>query len=189
VIEKFATLGLILFTLVVSVVACAYPHQLFLDLPIAESIGDRELTSYRLAFSSVAGPSLQIGRAITDRLDLWMTTSSSDLFSLEVRALLINRLGPLNLSLALSQDGITLLSALLLGPVRVDWGQTLGWDEKRWMMITASKTQWFSLVLGLEHSVRYSFLGGVRLFPRGGYWGLSILMQEQRWTISTGGIF
>ncbi len=179
----------ILFILAISAIACAYPHQLFLDIPIAESIGDRGLTGYRLDLSSGTGLSLQVGRAITDRLDLWMTISPSDLFLLEVRALLVNRLGPLNLSLALSQDGITFLSALLLGPVRVDWGQTLGRDEKRWMMITASKTQWFSLVLGLEHSVRYSFLGGVHLFPRGRYWGFSILMQEQRWTISTGGIF
>lgn len=182
-------LTVILLLFLAALVAQAYPHQLFLDLPIAESMGDRGLTGYRLDLFSGTGPSLQVGRAITDRLDLWMTISPSDLFSLEVRVLLVNRLGPLNLSFALSQDGITLLSALLLGPLRVDWGQTLGRDEKRWMMITASKTQWFSLVLGLEHSVRYSFLGGVRLFPRGGYWGLSILMQEQRWTISAGGIF
>ncbi len=179
----------ILFVLAVSAIACAYPHQLYLDLPIAESIGDRGLTGYRLDLSSGTGPLLQIGRAITDRLDLWITASFSDLFSLEVRALLVDRLGPLNLSLALSQDGFALLSALLLGPLRIDWGRTIGRDEKRWMMITAAKTQWFSLVLGLEHNMRYSFLGGVRLFPGGGYWGLSILMQEQRWTISAGGIF
>jgi hypothetical protein len=179
----------ILFVLAMSAIACAYPHQLFLDLPIAESIGDRGLTGYRLNFSPGTGPSLQVGRAITDRLDLWMTTSPSDLFSLEVRALLINRLGPLNLSLDLSQDGFTLLSALLLGPLRIDWGQTIGRNEKEWVTFTASKTPWFSLILGLEHSVRYSFLGGVRLFPGGWYWGLSILMQEQRWTASVGGIF
>jgi hypothetical protein len=179
----------ILFVLVISAIACAYPHQLFLDLPIAESMGDRGLTGYRLDLYSGTGPSLQVGRAITDRLDLWITTSLSDLFSLEVRALLVDRLGPLNLSIALSQDGFTLLSALLLGPLRIDWGRTIGRDERRWVMITASKTQWFSLVLGLEHNVRYSFLGGVHLFPGDGYWGLSILMQEQRWTVSAGGIF
>ena len=179
----------ILFVLVISAIACAYPHQLFLDLPIAESIGDPGLTSCRLDLSSGTSPSLQVGRAITARLDLWMTTSPSDLFSLEVRVLLVDRLGPLNLSLALSQDGFTLLSALLLGPLRIDWGRTIGRDEEKWVTFTASKTQWFSLVLGLEHSVRYSFLGGVRLFPGGGYWGLSILMQEQRWTVSVGGIF
>ena len=179
----------ILFVLVISAIACAYPHQLFLDLPIAESMGDRGLTGYRLNLSFGTGPSLQVGRAITDRLYLWITTSLYGLFSLEVRALLIDRLGPLNLSLALSQDGLTLLSALLLGPLRIDWGRIIGLDEKKWVTFTASKTQWFSLVLGLEHNVRYSFLGGVRLFPGGGFWGLSILMQEQRWTISAGGIF
>ena len=182
-------LTVILLLFLASLVAQAYPHQLFLDLPIAESIGDRELTGYRLNLFSGTGPSLQVGRAITDRLDLWITTSPSDLFSLEVRALLVDRLGPLNMSFALSQGRLTLLSALLLGPLRIDWGRTLGKDEKKWGTITASKTQWFSLVLGLEHNVRYSFLGGIRLFPGGGYWGLSILMQEQRWTVSVGGIF
>ena len=179
----------LLFGLAISGIAYAYPHQLFLDILIAESMGDRGLTGYRLDLASGTSPSLQVGRAITDRLDLWITASPSDLFSLEVRVLLVDRLGPLNLSLALSQDRFALLSALLLGPLRIDWGRTIGRDEKKWMMITASKTQWFSLVLGLEHNVRYSFLGGVRLFPGGGYWGLSILMQEQRWTISAGGIF
>ena len=182
-------LTVILLLFLASLVAQAYPHQLFLDLPIAESIGDRGFTGYRFDLFSGTGSSLQVGRAITDRLDLWMMMSPSDLFSLEVRVLLVDRLGPLNLSLALSQDGITLLSALLLGPLRIDWGRTIGRNEKEWVTFTASKTQWFSLVLGLAHSVRYTFLGGVRLFPGGGCWGLSILMQEQRWTASVGGIF
>jgi hypothetical protein len=185
---KFLLTVILLFFLA-ALVAQAYPHQLFLDLPIAESIGDRGFTGYRLDLFSGTGPSLQVGRAITDRLDLWTMMSSSDLFSLEVRVLLVDRLGPLNMSFALSQDRLTLLSALLLGPLRIDWGRTIGRNEKKWVTFTASKTQWFSLVLGLAHSVRYTFLGGVRLFPGGGCWGLSILMQEQRWMVSAGGIF
>ena len=181
------TLGLILFTLVVSVVVHAYPHQLFLDLPIAESIGDRGLTGYRLAFSSGTGPSLQVGRAITDRLDLWITTSPSDLFSLEVRALLVDRLGPLNLLLDLSQDGFTLLSALFLGPVEIDWGRIFGVSGKRWAMITTSPNQWYSFLLGVEHETRYSLLAALRLFPRQGVWGLSIYYRGGEWGASFGG--
>jgi len=176
----------ILFALVLSVVAHAYPHQLFLDLPIAESIGDRGLTGYRLNFSPGPGPSLQVGRAITDRLDLWMTTSSSDLFSLEVHALLVDHLGPLNLSLDLSRDGLTLLSALFLGPVEIDWGRIFGASGKRWAMITTSPNQWYSFSLGVEHETRYSLLVALRLFPRQGVWGLSICYRGGEWGASFG---
>ena len=177
----------ILFVLAMSAIACAYPHQLFLDLPIAESIGDRGLTGYRLSFSPGTGPSLQVGRAITARLDLWMTTSSSDPFSLEVRALLVDHLGPLNLSLDLSQDGITLLSALFLGPVEIDWGRIFGASGKRWATITTSPNQWYSFSLGVEHETRYSILAALRLFPRQGLWGLSICYRGGEWGASFGG--
>jgi len=176
----------ILFALVLSVVAHAYPHQLFLDLPIAESIGDRGITGYRLNFSPGTGPSLQVGRAITDRLDLWMTTSPSDLFSLEVRALLVDHLGPLNLSLDLSQDGFTLLSALFLGPVEIDWGRIFGASGKRWATIATSPNQWYSISLGVEHETRYSLLATLRLFPRQGVWGLSICYRGVEWGASFG---
>lgn len=180
------TLGLVLFILATSVVACAYPHQLFLDLPIAESIGEQGLTGYKLDFSSGTGPSLWVGRAITDRLDLWMTTSPSDLFSLEVRALLVDRLGPLNISFDFSQDGFTLLSALFLGPVEIDWGRIFGSSGKRWATITTSPNQWYSILLGVEYETHYSLLAALRLFPHEGVWGLSIYYRGEEWGASLG---
>ncbi|HDL86428.1 MAG TPA: hypothetical protein ENH11_08925 [Candidatus Acetothermia bacterium] len=178
---------LIVFMFVTSVVACAYPHQLFLDLPIAESIGDSGLTAYRLDLSSASGPLLDIGRAITDRFDIWMTTSSSDLFSLALRALLVDHLGPLNVSLDLSQDGFTLLSALFLGPVEIDWGRIYGANAKRWATITASPNQWYSLLFGVEYETDYSIIAALRLFPRRGVWGFSAYYRGGEWGASLGG--
>jgi len=177
---------LILLVLATSFVACAAPHQLFLDLPIAESIGERGLTACRLDVSFAEGPSLEIGRAITDRLDVWMSASPSDLFSLRARALLIDRLGPLNMSLDFSQGGFTLLSALFLGPVEIDWGRILGPSGKRWAAIITSPNQWYSLLIGVEYETRYSLLAAVHLFPHQGVWGISIYYRGGEWRASLG---
>jgi len=181
-----STLVLILFVLVTSFVACAYPHQLFLDLPIAESIGEAGLTSCRLDLSLSGDISLDIGRAITDRLDLWMMTSTSDLFSLRVRALVVDHLGPLSVSLDLSRDRFTLLSALFLGPAELDWGSIFGPSPKRWAAITASPNQWYSLLIGVEYETRYSLLAALRLFPHQGVWGFSVYYRGGEWRASLG---
>lgn len=179
-------LVVILFVLVVSLVVCAYPHQLFLDLPVAESIGDPGLTACRVDLSVASGPSLAVGRAITDRLDLWMSTSAADLFSLRVRALLIDHLGPLSMSLDFSREGFTLLSALFLGPVEIDWGRIYGPERKRWAAITTSPNQWYSLLMGVEYEKRYSLLAALRIFPHRGVWGFSVCYRGGEWRASLG---
>jgi len=181
-----STLVLILFVLVTSFVACAYPHQLFLDLPIAESIGERGMTACKLDLSFAGSLSLEVGRAIADRLDIWMSASTSDLFSLRARALLIDRLGPLSVSLDVSQDGFTLLSALFLGPVEIDWGRIFGLTGKRWAAIITSPNQWYSLLIGVEYETRYSLLAALRLFPHQGVWGISIYYRGGEWRASLG---
>lgn len=170
-----------------SLVACAYPHQLFLDLPIAESIGGAGLTAYRLDLSSLNGPSLDVGRGITNRLDVWMSASPSDLFSLRVRALLVDHLGPLNMSLDLSQDGFALLSAFFLGPVEIDWGRIFGPSGRRWGTITSSPNQWYSVLLGVEYKAGYSLIAALRLFPHQGVWGFSVYYRGGEWGASLGG--
>ena len=178
---------LILFVLATSFVAYAYPHQLFLDLPIAESIGDSGLTAYRIDFSFASGPSLEIGRAIADRLDIWMSASPSDLFSLRVRALIVDHLGPLSLSFDLSQDGFTLLSALFLGPVQIDWGRIFGREQERWATLTTSLNQWYSLLFGIQYDTKYSPIVAVRIFPHRGLWAFSIYYRAGEWGASFGG--
>ena len=180
------TLVLILFVLATSLIVCAYPHQLFLDLPIAESIGERGLTACRLDLSLAGGPSFEVGRAITDRLDVWMSASIVDLFSLRARALLVDRLGPLSMSLDFSQDGFALLSALFLGPVEIDWGRIFGSSSKRWAAITTSPNQWYSLLIGVEYKTRYSLLAALRLFPHRGVCGFSICYRGGEWRASLG---
>jgi len=181
---------LILCVLVTSFIAVANPRQLFLDLPIAESIGAPGLTAYRLDLSLFGAPSLAIGRSIAERLDVWMISSPSDLFSLYVKALLVDRLGPLSLSLTLSgSDGLTLLSALYLGPVQVDWGATFCSDRRRWATVTASPNQWYSLLFGVQYDdTGYSTIAAVRVFPRRGVWGFSIYYRGGEWGASLGGV-
>ena len=180
------TLSLILFLFATALVAYAYPHQLFLDLPIAESIGERGMTACKLDLSFAGSLSLEVGRAIADRLDIWMSASTSDLFSLRARALLIDRLGPLSVSLDVSQDGFTLLSALFLGPVEIDWGRIFGLTGKRWAAIITSPNQWYSLLIGVEYETRYSLLAALRLFPHQGVWGISIYYRGGEWRASLG---
>ena len=182
-----STLVLILFVLATSSVAVAYPHQLFLDLPIAESIGDSGLTAYRLGLSLPSGPSLAVGRGITDRLDLWMAISAFDPFSLSVKALLVDHLGPLSMSLDLSQDGFTLLSALYLGPAQINWGRIFGPAGKGWATITTSPNQWYSLLFGVEHETEYSIIASLRVFPRRGVWAFSLHYRGGEWGASLGG--
>jgi len=183
-----STLVLILFVLATSSVAVAYPHQLFLDLPIAESIGGAGLSAYRLDFSTPNGSSLAVGRGITDRLDLWMAISTFDPFALSLRALLVDHLGPLSMSLDFSQDGFTLLSALYLGPVEIDWGRIFGPDGKRWAMVTTSPNQFCSLLFGVQYSTNYSPVASLRIFPRRGVWALSLYYRGGEWGASIGGI-
>ncbi|MEA3239465.1 MAG: hypothetical protein U9Q94_06775 [Candidatus Bipolaricaulota bacterium] len=180
------TLVFILSILAMSAIACAYPHQLFLDLPIAESIGECGLSACRLDLSLASGPSLEVGRAITDRLDIWMSTSPSDLFSLRVQALLVDRLGPLSISLDVSQDGFTLLSALYLGPVEIEWGRIFGPTGKRWAAIITSPNQWYSLLIGVEYETDYALIAAVRIFPRRGPWAFSIYYRNDLWGASLG---
>jgi len=180
------TLVLILFILTTSLIACAYPHQLFLDLPIAESIGERGVTACRIDLSFASEPLLEVGRAITDRLDIWMIASPSDLFSLRARALLVDHLGPLSMSLDFSQNGFTLLSALFLGPVEIDWGRIYGTNSKRWATIATSPNQWYSILFGIEYETAYTLIGALRLFPRQGMWGFSVYYRGGEWRASLG---
>jgi len=178
---------LILLVLAGSLVAWASPHQLFLDLPIAESIGDSGLTAYRLDLSLFSGPSLSVGRSIMDCLDVWMISSPSDPFSLRIKALLVDRLGPLSVAIDLSENGFTLFSSLYLGSVQLDWGRIFGRDQRRWATVTTSSNQWCSLLFGVQYDTGYSSIVALRVFPRCGVWGFSIYYRGGEWGASLGG--
>ncbi len=178
----------VLFVILGSFVSYPYPHQLPLDLPIAESIGARGLTAYKLNGSFAGGSRLEIGRAISNCFDIWMNVSSDDLFCLHARALLVNRLGPINMSIDLSMNSFTLLSAFFLGPVQIDIGRVFGSEADRWILISASPNQWYSIACGLEFKTRNYPIAAVRLFPHRGIWGLSIYLRDREWGLCFGGI-
>jgi len=174
---------------VVSVVASAYPHSIFLDLPVAVTLGDPGRTSLRVELAGWE-PTFRIGRAIGNRVDVLATITPQDLFSLGVRILLVEDLGPLNVTLGLEHEGAYFAAGLFLGPVWIDWGRAIGREDRRWGMVIVSPKQSFSLILGLEHSsTSISFIGGIRLFLTSGFWEGSILFREGRLITSLGGTF
>ena len=173
----------------VSIVASAYPHSIFLDLPVAVTLGDPGYTSIQVELAG-GKPTLRIGRAIGNRVDVLATITPQDLFSLGVRILLVEDLGPLNVTLGLEHEGAYFAAGLFLGPVWIDWGRAIGREDRRWGMVIASPKQSFSLILGLEHSrASISFIGGIRLFLASGSWDASILFRERQLITSLGGTF
>lgn len=173
----------------VSIVASAYPHSIFLDLPVAVTLGDPGYTSIQVELAG-GKPTLRIGRAIGNRVDVLATITPQDLFSLGVRILLVENLGPLNVTLGLEHEGAYFAAGLFLGPLWIDWGRAIGREDRRWGMVIASPKQSFSLILGLEHSrASISFIGGVRLFLTSGSWEGSILFRERQLIASLGGTF
>lgn len=173
----------------VSIVASAYPHSIFLDLPVAVTLGDPGYTSIQVELAG-GKPTLRIGRAIGNRVDVLATITPQDLFFLGVRILLVEDLGPLNVALGLEHEGAYFAAGLFLGPVWIDWGRAIGREDRRWGMVIASPKQSFSLILGLEYSrASISFIGGIRLFLTSGSWDASILFRERQLITSLGGTF
>lgn len=174
---------------VVSIVASSYPHSIFLDLPVAVTLGGPGYTSLQVELAGWE-PTLRIVRAIGNRVDVLATITPQDLFSLGVRVLLIEDLGPLNVTLGLECEEVSFAAGLFLGPVWIDWGRAIGSEDRRWGMVIVSPKQSFSLILGLEHNrASISFIGGIRLFLTSGFWEVSILFREGRLITSLGGIF
>jgi hypothetical protein len=172
---------------VASLVGYAYSHQLLLDLRIADSIGEGGLTAYRFDLSFAKGPSLQIGRAINSRLDIWMDVGFPEFFSLRARALLVDRLGPLSMSVDLSRNCFTFLSALFLGPIQIDLGRDFSSGDKRWVSISVSPNQFYSLVFGVQFQADILPFTAVRIFPHQGTWGFSIYNCKGQWRACLGG--
>jgi len=175
--------------LVLSTVAFAYPKHAFLDLPIAVSLGNPG-RSYIQISASQEGPTLSIGRAIAPLIDIVVRISAQTPFSPLLHAMLLKDLGPLSIALDVDYDGLCIMVGLFFGPVRIDWGRTIGHEEEKWVAFTVSLEQRLSVIIGLEAMERtISFLGGLRLFSAGGSWAGSILFHHQQLELSFGGYF
>lgn len=170
-----------------SLAGCGYPHHAFLDLPVATCLGDLGSTYCRVGFAKWT-VAFTISRAIADGIDVYATTTQQNPFSLGVRALLIQDLGPLSVAIDWDDRRLQLTAGLFFGPVRIDWGRTIAREGKPWGTVSASPSQHFTLVIGLERvGERLDFLGGARLFPVSGTWAVSLLICAQELSIALGG--
>ncbi len=167
--------------------AAGYPRHAFLDLPIAVSLGDAGRTYFHIGLAD-RKPEFRIARSIGRGIDVFATTTPKSPFSLSVHALLLQDFGPLSIVVDGGSQGIQLSAGLLLGPVRIDWGRTIGQEGKPWGILSASPTQHFTLVIGVERiGGTVTFLGGMRLFPASGTWGISLLFRQGQLIIAAGG--
>ena len=171
----------------ISVVASGYPRHAFLDLPIAVPLGDAGQTYLHVELAG-GKPGFAIARSIRRGIDVFATTALHCPFSLSVHALLLQDFGPLSIAVDGGSQGIRLSARLFFGPVQIDWGRTIGRKGKPWGTVSASPTQYVTLVIGVERiGGTVAFLGGARLFPPTGAWGVSLLIRQRRLTIAAGG--
>jgi len=167
--------------------AASYPRHAFLDLPIAVPLGNAGCTYFQVKLADEK-PGFTIARSIGRGIDILATTTLQNPFSLGVHAILLQDFGPLSIAVDGGSDGIQLSAGLLLGPVRIDWGRTMNREGRPWGILSASPTQHFTLVIGVERiGETVTFLGGMRLFPTRGTWGVSLLIRQGQLIIAAGG--
>ena len=181
--------GVMIILLALSTVAFSYPKHAFLDLPVAVSLGNPG-RSYIQIRALREGPALSIGRAVTPSIDVVVRISAQAPFSPLLHAVLLKDLGPLSVAIDLDYDGVCAMVGLFFGPVRIDWGRTIGHEEEKWVALTLSLEQRLSVIIGLEAIKKtISFLGGLRLFSTDGSWGGSALFHHRQLELSFGGYF
>ncbi len=138
-------------------------------------------------FESSSGPGLTMTRAVTNRIDLTLKLSNASGCALSARWEILNYLGLLNVGIGFSQDGVSVLSGLFLGPVRLDWGRHFALDETRWGLLTVSRPG-LSVSFGIYwEKTTAVFYGGVTLF-RNMRW-VKLFARGREVTVSIGGLF
>ena len=179
----------VVFVLLVGISASVlgYPRHAFLDLPIAVPLGNTGRTYFQVKLADEKS-GFTIARSIGRGIDIFATSTLQTPFSLGVHALLLQDFGPLSIAVDGGSEGIQLSAGLLLGPVRVDWGRKLSREGSPWAILSASPTQHSTLVIGVERiGGTVTFLGGMRLFPTRGTWGISLLFHQGQLIIAVGG--
>jgi len=183
------TLAVLILGVGISFAAAGYPRHAFLDLPTAVPLGDTGRTYFQTRFVDEK-PGFTIARSLGPGIDIFAVTTLETPFSLGIHALIVQDLGPLSVAVDAESDGIRVSGGLLLGPIRIDWGRTLSVEGKPWGTLSASLTQHFTLVIGVERIGKtLLFLGGARLHPFTGTWAVSLLLREGRVFFAVGGFF
>ena len=153
------------------------------------TIGEAGWTNLSLQIAD-DGPALHLGRALGRRIDVFATVTPRDPFNLGLRTLLVKDMGPLNAVLTVTREKLGLASGLRLGPVHLDWGREFGADGHCWGILSAFPEQRVGIILGLERiEGKMEPLFGIRLFPRSGLRGVSILVRPTGFSMTFGGTF
>ncbi len=139
-------------------------HPGFLD-PSSMTLGETGRSYIQLAITDTT-TFTTLSRAISHRLDITALVSPLNLFSVSLQALVIDRLGPLNLALDFSSSGIRMKAGLLLGPLHIYWGRELA-DFRKWFLANASLSQNLVIEAGVEIlQDTYQPIFGIILFPQ-----------------------
>ncbi len=138
-------------------------------------------------FESSSGPGLTITRAVTDRIDLTLKLSGASGVAFAGRWEILDYLGVLNAGLGFSQNGVSVLSGLFLGPVRLDWGRCFVLDDARWGLLTVSRPG-LSVSFGIYwEKTTAVFYGGIMLFQEMRW--VKLFARGREMTVSIGGLF
>ncbi len=135
------------------------------------------------------GTTAQLARGVTRRIEVSASSSSTDLFDLGVKVVLVKDLAPLFVAAILGTDGIGVVSTLFFGPVRIDWGRMWGEGACRWGSAYLSARPRLSMFAGVEASETVvEPFAGVRIFPSGhGLWEIGVSVRRDGIRLSAGG--
>ena len=172
-----------------SIGAAATPQVAFHDLPEAILIGSPGLVSAVVSLSATGWRGAVVG-SLTSRVDVAFGIDGGSPFDPELRLLVVKDLLPLNAAVFVGFDRITLASALLLGPVHLDYGRTWGEAARRWAYVQYAYNQRLTTLIGLEEvSGALGPILGLRLHPgEVRTWGLSLLFTQTGLRLSIGGL-
>ena len=144
------------------------------------------------------GGGIELRWAIAPRLELLASGAVPDVVDAGFKVLVLPDLHPLVVSLAATIRGVSMLSSLLLGPVRVDLGRTWAWPwsgmpsasaGRRWAIVSMSAHPHLGFVAGLvDEGERFGPIAGVRLFPGPtSRWWIDLMVRRSGAGASFGG--
>jgi hypothetical protein len=121
-----------------------------------------------------------VGAAVTGvvspRIELTVSSSSTDPLGLEAKLVLVEDLVPLIVAATAGTDGLGMIATLFFGPVRIDAGRTWGRGASRWGTAQLSVRPELTMLFGADASGgRFEPYAGVRFFPSGhGLWEIDL---------------
>lgn len=129
-------------------------------------------------------------RALSSRVLVLGTASTTGALDLELRVLLPEYLAPAFLAIGLAPQHITGLMTLFFGPISIDLGRRWG-QPARWAWLQLSAHPRLSLMVGIQ-DINGQFVPSVgwRLFPTGSAsWDIELAVASNEMRLTVGGVF